>query len=99
MDLMYNLFGLVIFVLTQISCVLFYRKSNLRKSNLMRWINKKVSRKGFAVFISSLLYLITMSRIRATGISGNYYNLIEPFLLAFYLSIIPILFIDKYSIN
>jgi ABC-type uncharacterized transport system permease subunit len=92
MDLINSLVGMVIFVITYISCALFYRKSNL-----IRWINKKVRRKVFTVFIGFLLYLITMSFIRRIGISGNYYDVIQPFFMAFYVSVIPALFIDKYS--
>ncbi len=94
MDLINSLIGMVIFVLTYISCALFYRKSKL-----IRWINKKVRRKVFTVFICFLLYLITMSFIRRIGIFGNYYDVIQPFFMAFYVSVIPVLFIDKYSIN
>ena len=88
----------IVFILSYIACYTFYKKSRLIRW-INKWINKKTWRLISTFFIIFILYLVTMSVIRSTSISveGKYYNILEGFFLALYISIIPFIFFKKNS--
>jgi len=90
MDWTIILLNAIVFILSYIACYTFYSKSGLIRW-INKWINKKTWRLIFIFFIIFIFYLVTMSTIRTTSISvsGKYYNMLEGFFLALYVSIIP----------